>query len=66
MDQHFDQLCICYYTGGTVPSIPPPADYDYMQVAGDGNGSLMSSDSLPNYVCYAYAQVSYHIHLPFW
>eukprot|EP00956_Cyclotella_meneghiniana_P030131 scaffold75016_cov46-Cyclotella_meneghiniana.AAC.2 len=56
MDQHFDQLCICFYTGGTVPSIPPLVFYEYNQVAGDGNGSLMSSDSLPNYVCYAYAQ----------
>ena len=61
IDNWGDKGCICWYTGGTVPSIPPPKGLVYTQNSGDGNGPVVSSDFSQNYVCYAYAQVSYHI-----
>ena len=53
--------CFCYYTGGTVPPIPPPKNLEYSQYLNRGNGPVISSDSQnSNLKCYAYAQVSYH------
>eukprot|EP00956_Cyclotella_meneghiniana_P042536 scaffold248530_cov106-Cyclotella_meneghiniana.AAC.1 len=49
--------CLCHYTGGTVPSIPPPKNMSYVLFARDGNGPVMTSASpYTLWKCYAYAQ----------
>ena len=52
--------CVCYYSGGSVPSIKPPKNLFYQHESGLGNGPVISSTGNPlSYVnCYAYAQVS--------
>ena len=54
-----DSKCWCFYSGGVVPSIPPPANHFYRQWLNSGNGPVGSTRTRSGWECYVYSQVGW-------
>jgi len=53
-----DQHCVCYYSGGDVPSFFPPKGSTYVRIVEPGRGPIMSTSIFSqSYDCYVYAKV---------